>query len=584
MISFLWEVIKPYRYYYLMMALAPLGSGIYPILYNYAVKLVIDLFTIETSITVHQALVPIAVFIGAQMIVDIGWRLHNFAQLKAIPYVFQNMMEKICQHVFYLPYAYFQDNFSGSISGKMRDIGNNYYKMHQAIEFQLSRPALITLFSGVALAFVNLQVFLFVAAFVSLYTPLALKFFKKLSLLEKAKQDSWYHLSGKISDNIQNIFTIFSFASRQKEVKKIRDYYKTVQNPLAIAYFRYDFIISIVLSLVYWIFLISVFVFVIYLKNRQEISVGDIAFIISLSFLFSENSWQTTIEMKDFLKDLATFKSGFSILEVPRCSIDEDADSIAEISKGEIVFQNMGFYYDEHHKIFEHFNLHILPGQKIGLVGQSGAGKSTLIALLLKHFRVKTGKIIIDNQSIYSISSDNLRSQISLIPQDVMLFHRTIGENIGYAKENAAQEEIQKAATIANIHDFITSLPDGYDTLVGERGIKLSGGQRQRIAIARAVLKHAKILILDEATSSLDSETENEIQSAIQNILKDKEITVIAIAHRLSTIKNMDRIIVMEHGQIVEDGSFEELLSSPNKKFKDLWNQQYRYNYKKTRD
>ena len=165
-----------------------------------------------------------------------------------------------------------------------------------------------------------------------------------------------------------------------------------------------------------------------------------------------------------------------------------------------------------------------------------------------------------------------------------MLFHRTIGENIGYAKENAAQEEIQKAATIANIHDFITSLPDGYDTLVGERGIKLSGGQRQRIAIARAVLKHAKILILDEATSSLDSETENEIQSAIQNILKDKEITVIAIAHRLSTIKNMDRIIVMEHGQIVEDGSFEELLSSPNKKFKDLWNQQYRYNYKKTRD
>jgi len=332
------------------------------------------------------------------------------------------------------------------------------------------------------------------------------------------------------------------------------------------------------LSLAYWVFLISVFVFVIYLKNKQEISIGDIAFIISLTFLFSEHSWFTTVKLKDFLKDLATFKSAFSILEIPKCLIDKNANTIAKISKGEITFKNIGFYYGTHNKIFENFNLHILPGQKVGLVGQSGAGKSTLIALLLKNFKVKTGHISIDNQSIYDISSDNLRSQISVIPQDVMLFHRTIGENIGYAKENAAPEEIQKAAIIANIHNFIINLPNGYNTLVGERGIKLSGGQRQRIAIARAVLKHAKILILDEATSSLDSETENEIQTALQNILNDQETTVIAIAHRLSTIKNMDRIIVMDHGRIVEDGSFEELLNPPNTKFKDLWNRQYHCN------
>lgn len=575
MLRFLWSAIRPYRRYYIMMVLAPLGSGIYPVLYNYAVKLIIDLFTQDQTIHFHQAWMPISVFIGAQVILDTGWRIHNFAQLKSIPYVFQTMMEKICQHVFQLPYAYFQNNFSGSISGKMRDISNNYYKMHQAIEYQLSRPALITLFSGITLSWVNAKVFFLVISFTLLYTPLALKFFKKLALLEKKKQESWYRLSGLVADNIQNILTIFSFASRQKEIQRISDHYNKEQNPLTVRYFKYDFVISIVLSLTYWVFLISIFLFVIYLKNIQEISVGDIAFIISLCFLFSENSWHTTIEIKDFLKDLAAFKAAFSILEVPPCTIDCDANTVAHISKGEILFKNMGFYYGEHHRIFEDFNLHILPGQKVGLVGQSGAGKSTLVSLLMKNFKIKSGDIMIDHQSIYDITSDHLRSQISLIPQDIMLFHRTIGENIGYAKDQASQQDIEEAAKAANIHDFILSLPEGYDTLVGERGVKLSGGQRQRIAIARAILKHAKILILDEATSSLDSETEHEIQNAIQNILKDSDTTVIAIAHRLSTIKHMDRIIVMEQGRIVEDGPFEELLKPPHQKFKALWNQQY---------
>ena len=259
--------------------------------------------------------------------------------------------------------------------------------------------------------------------------------------------------------------------------------------------------------------------------------------------------------------------------------------------KNFIHFKNVDFAYENTNKVFDGLDLQIAKGQKVGIVGHSGAGKSTLINLLLKNFAITNykywdtpsgevrennegGDILINNQSIYDVTSDSLRSQISLIPQDIMLFHRSIGENIGYAKENATQVEIENSAKAANIHDFIESLPEKYNTLVGERGVKLSGGQRQRIAIARAILKNAPILILDEATSSLDSQTEQEIQKSINTMLEQNNATVIAIAHRLSTIKHLDRIIVIEGGQIVEDGSFQDLLAKDGGRFKAMWDSQ----------
>jgi len=260
--------------------------------------------------------------------------------------------------------------------------------------------------------------------------------------------------------------------------------------------------------------------------------------------------------------------------------------------KNFIHFKNIGFAYENTNKVFDGLDLQITKGQKVGIVGHSGAGKSTLINLLLKNFAITNykywdrptnessnsgiegGDILINNQSIYDVNSNSLRSQISLIPQDIMLFHRSIGENIGYAKENATQIEIENAAKAANIHEFIEGLPERYSTLVGERGVKLSGGQRQRIAIARAILKNAPILILDEATSSLDSQTEQEIQKSINAMLEANNATVIAIAHRLSTIKHLDRIIVIEGGYIVEDGSFQELLAKNCGRFKQMWDSQ----------
>ena len=573
-LPFLWSVVKPYKYLYLMMMSTPLAASIHPIICNYAVKLLIDLFTQHQHITSAQSWPPIALFVGAQIILESGWRANDFSELKSLPYIYQNLLDKVCKHCFNLPYTFFQNNLTGSITGKAKGIGDAYSKMHKTLVYKLSIPLLRTLFAGIALAFVSVKILLFVLVFIAIYSPIALRFFTKLAGMEQAKQDSWYHLFGTVADRIANIFTIFSFATKRRELQKTQDYYDNVHNPLVIKHLKYGIIVTTTVGLLYSILLTTLFCYVIYLRNNGDISVGDIAFVISLTLLLVDSFWRVGKEIQIFLEDVAAFRAAFTIMQTPQATIDKPNATELKIVKGEIIFQNLAFNYENNTNVFKNLNLHIEPGQKIGLVGRSGAGKSTLMSLLLKNFKATNGDIIIDGQSIYDISSDSLRAQISLIPQDIMLFHRSIGENIGYAQENVTQAEIEDAAKAANIHAFITTLPKQYNTLVGERGIKLSGGQRQRIAIARAILKKAPILILDEATSSLDSQTEQEIQQSINTMLETNNTTVIAIAHRLSTIKHLDRIVLMEAGNIVEDGSFSALLKIPNGKFQKLWSNQ----------
>jgi ABC-type multidrug transport system fused ATPase/permease subunit len=239
--------------------------------------------------------------------------------------------------------------------------------------------------------------------------------------------------------------------------------------------------------------------------------------------------------------------------------------------KGEIVFDQLCFSYKSGRDVFNSLSLTIPAGQKVGLVGFSGAGKTTLCQLLLRNYDLNSGQIRIDGQNIATVTQDSLRAQIAVIPQDTSLFHRSLAENIGYGRPDASMEEIVAAAKAAEAHDFIMQLPAGYETLVGERGIKLSGGQRQRIAIARAILKNAPILLLDEATSALDSVTERLIQTALNHAMAGR--TTIVVAHRLATLTNLDRLIVLEHGQVIEDGSLSELLAR-NGRFAQLWQMQ----------
>ncbi|MDN3030799.1 MAG: ATP-binding cassette domain-containing protein [Candidatus Tisiphia sp.] len=254
-----------------------------------------------------------------------------------------------------------------------------------------------------------------------------------------------------------------------------------------------------------------------------------------------------------------------------RRATSDDVTNFSSIDyKAIIEFKNINFGYNKE-LIFKDMTFSISPGEKVGIVGHSGSGKSTLINLLLRYFKVANGQILIDGQNIDNITQDSLRQNIAVIPQDTLLFHRTLMENIRYGNQEATEAEVIEASKKAHIHEFITTLPEEYNTYVGERGIKLSGGQRQRIAIARAILKDAPILILDEATSALDSQTERFIQDSLNFLIQDKRKTVLAIAHRLSTLKHMDRIIMLDKGVIIEEGTHTTLIRNKHSLYKKLW-------------
>jgi ATP-binding cassette subfamily B protein len=250
---------------------------------------------------------------------------------------------------------------------------------------------------------------------------------------------------------------------------------------------------------------------------------------------------------------------------------DVDGAKKIEVKEGEIIFNDITFGYSKDRNVFENLNVKINAHQKIGLVGYSGSGKSTFNNLILRLFDVQKGEILIDGQDIKTITQESLHKQIAVIPQEPMLFHRSVMENIRYGKLDATDEEVYEAARLAMAHAFIERLPQGYQSLVGERGVKLSGGQRQRIAIARAVLKNAPILLMDEATSALDSVTEKAIQTILDNLISQK--TVLIIAHRLSTISHLERILVFHEGKIVEDGTHHELLEV-NGYYAKMWHMQ----------
>ena len=259
---------------------------------------------------------------------------------------------------------------------------------------------------------------------------------------------------------------------------------------------------------------------------------------------------------------LQTLYKPFQVTDKPNAGILHPVNNA-------VSFRNVGFSYIKGHPVFKNLNLNIRPNEKIGIVGKSGAGKSTLVNLLLRAYDPQKGEIQISQQNISDVTQFSLRQNIALIPQEPSLFNRTVMENIRFSRPKATDEEVYRAAKLAYIHDTIINLPNGYDSVVGEKGVKLSGGERQRIAIASAILKNTPILILDEATSALDSESETAVQKALQNIMRNK--TVIAIAHRLSTLKNMDRIIVLDKGEIIEDGSPAELLQKPDSAFYHLY-------------
>ena len=409
-------------------------------------------------------------------------------------------------------------------------------------------------------------------ALVAVYALISGLSFRNISHLNDAEAEAQTRQTGQLADSISNIISVKSYAreshERHRFVNFSRKSYHAGES-LMHATIRRDLMFGAVQIGMTALLL----VFLIYGRTWLGISIATLILIVNYSQSIMSELWDINSIFKNVNRVFGDAHEMTIILDTKDDVVDAPGTQPLALTTSSIDFEQISFQHqDAKEPIFTDFSLHIKPGERVGLVGVSGSGKTTLTKLLLRFADVSQGQILISGQDIKSVTQQSLREQIAYVPQETSLFHRSVAENIAYARPDATLDEIIQAARLANADEFIRELPNGYETLVGERGIKLSGGQRQRIAIARAILKNAPILVLDEATSALDSESEALIQDALLKLMQDR--TSVVIAHRLSTVASLDRIVVLQDGKIVEQGTHSELLARPEGVYHHLWARQ----------
>ncbi|MBQ3393389.1 MAG: ABC transporter ATP-binding protein [Lachnospiraceae bacterium] len=469
--------------------------------------------------------------------------------------------------------TFHNNRYGGSLVSQTSKFANAYNMLMQTLTYSVIPAAATVVFIIVILLPLVPLYVLIVAVFLVIYVLVVYHIFRRLQKLNAETAGAQNRLSGELSDSITNILAVKTSGREQYE----KDLFEQINKEVYVTDSRRMrgslFSGAVASSMIVVIMAILTF----FLAGGNAwfgISPGTLVMMFSYTNNLTLRFNMLSSVMQSINRSFGDAHDMTVILDEPRLVADVQNAQDLHVTDGEIAFRDLTFRYTDAgmpSTVFEHFNLHIPAGQRIGLVGKSGSGKTTLTRLLLRLVDIQEGQILIDGQEISGVTQVSLRRQIAYVPQEPLLFHRTIAENIAYGRPDATFEQIRQAAIDANALEFIDQLPDGFDTITGERGVKLSGGQRQRIAIARAIMTDAPILVLDEATSALDSESEQLIQSALQNLMKGR--TSIVIAHRLSTVASLDRIVVLKNGEIAEDGVHGDLLKKGGE-YAGLWARQ----------
>jgi len=471
--------------------------------------------------------------------------------------------------------SYFQDEFAGRIGAKLMQTALAVREVVMKV-LDVTVYVIVYFTGAVVLAFMS-DPWLAVPFVIWLgcYLALLRHFIPRLGKISEAQADARSLMTGRIVDSYTNIATVKLFSHSRREEGYAREamdgFLGTVYKQMRMVTLLQSAITVMNCTLLFAVFAVGIWQWL-----GGNMTPGAIAVAAALVLRFQGMSQWVMWEMSALFENIGVVRDGISSISLPRVVADKPGAKPIGTVKGDIRFENISFHYGRSKGVIEGLNLHIQPGEKIGLVGRSGAGKSTIVNLLLRFYDRQEGRILIDGQDIAEVTQDSLRANIGVVTQDTSLLHRSVRENILYGRPDATEEMMIAAAEQAEAADFIPSLADpkgrkGYDAHVGERGVKLSGGQRQRIAIARVLLKNAHILVLDEATSALDSEVEAAIQGQLQMLMQGK--TVIAIAHRLSTIAMMDRLVVLDKGRIVEQGTHAQLVDGGGI-YSQLWARQ----------
>lgn len=501
---------------------------------------------------------------------EVAARVQGILAIYTFPNFRANIRAAVFDYVKSHSHEYFSSHFAGNIAKKLGDLPTSCQILMEIIAFQFT-TALVGAFIVLVLMWLTKPIFAIILfVWICLHLLLTFAFMRVGNRLWEVHSDSLSTLSGKIVDALTNILNVRLFARgnfeknyldhfQKDEISKARRAMWLIEGMrFGLGVSGLTMIFAIIFTLIHgWI--------------HGWVTIGDFTQVGMQMFWLMGWVWNVSYQITVFARDAGTITDSLTLVKRDHDLVDvKDAKPIV-ISHGEIQFKEVTFSYQKNVPVFKQFSIHVPAGQKVGLVGFSGSGKSTFVNLILRFYDIQSGSILIDGFDIAKVQQESLRSQIAMIPQDPALFHRTLMENIRYGNLSATDEEVIAASKLAHCHEFIEKLAEGYQSLVGERGIKLSGGQRQRIAIARALLKNAPILILDEATSSLDSVTEKLIQESLHQLMAGR--TTIVVAHRLSTLADMDRILVFHKGMMIEEGTKEQLLKM-NGHFAMLWNMQ----------
>jgi len=564
--------LKPFKWMVIISILCNMASVFVDgFVIPYTIKEIISkAISVDKEIVMSYISIALIIYLIFNLLNDTLIVCEEMLSKKFIPAIRSNINVKFLNHIHNHSYKYFSNNFGGSLSNKIADLSGSFTDVYKIVVFNFAPAVMMIIVNSIYFCIINKILGILMIGWMLihfLYLSLRIRPMRKIN---KEHSEEISILRGKIVDSLTNFLLVKLNSKQPVEKIQIRkasereaDFNRKAWTESQRTWMPLGYLSGI--------FGVSLIALMFYLYSKGEIDVSDISYIIMVKGTIFRAVWTFNRSILDFVSKSSKMQQALDTLLVPVEIEDKRGAKNLRVKEGNIELKNVSFHYGNEKNVLDGFNLHIKPGEKVGIVGPSGAGKTTLVNLLLRMFDVQKGKILIDGQNVVDVKQKSLREKISVVTQDSTLFHRTLKENIGYTKEKATEKEIISASKKAGAHDFIKKLPKKYDTLVGERGIKLSGGQRQRVNIARTILKDAPILVLDEATSALDSETEAYIQTTFEKIMQGK--TTIAIAHRLSTLKLMDRIIVINHGRIVEEGSHRSLIAKKGT-YSKLWSLQ----------
>ncbi|MCS3846162.1 ATP-binding cassette subfamily B protein [Xanthomonas campestris] len=565
--SFLWHYIcqRPWHFGGLLVLI--IGAAGCAVAVQYGMKLLVDAMSTDQR-TQADVWTPLGLFIGLIAVENLFWRLGGWLGCRTVVASVVDIRVDLFRHLTGHPMRYFTEHFAGALGNRITALGTAAGQIYGGLAWKILPPIVDFIGAIVVLFTVDWRMAATLIGFVAVVAAIITGF----GIRGRAKHQRFAaqaaRVGGELVDAVSNVWTIKAFAARDRESARLAQEigHEAVAHRRSWMYVEkarviHDICLSVMAG--------GMLIWAISAWRSGAVSAGDVVLVSALTFRILHGSRDLALTLVDTTQQLGAIADTLQIILQPHAL--PDADAPLALAEGDVRFEGVRFAYPDRPAVIEALDLHIPAGQKVGIVGPSGAGKSTLIALIQRLDDVESGRVLIDGQDIRSVSQDSLRDRIAVVPQETALFNRSIADNIRYGRPEASDAEVHTAARHAFCDGFIRELPQGYNTLVGERGVMLSGGQRQRLGIARAFLKDAPILILDEATSALDTESEAEIQSALDHLMRGR--TVLAVAHRLSTVIGFDRIVVLQDGRIVEDGSPAELRGRGGV-FDSLWQRQ----------